>query len=274
MATNQNTPMYLGRDDSALEEYERYAFKGWISEKDFKNNVENPEIINLNTRQVAYDMNLYPYYIIEDARKVPSSLEYFNITKESIKFVPSVYNLDGSINIGNDKTINLGEVYVLSLKSEYASSISGKITLPNKDRNGNYITVIGSFDGASDITHVFFLEGNRYEAIGKNNGNTGFYGCSHLKTVYFPENNSMLRCLGAGAFRLTNSLTEIVNLPNSIEYIGANSFRNSSYTMTQLPTNLKYIEKDAFNSAYITATMMPLGVTQIIPGAFTGCRGL
>jgi len=67
MSSHKDTPMYRSRSDENLEDYERYAFKGWISEKDYINKVPKPTFINLTTKEVTYEMYLYPFYEIEDA---------------------------------------------------------------------------------------------------------------------------------------------------------------------------------------------------------------
>lgn len=276
MSKNKDTPMYLGRDDSELEEFERYTFKGWINEKDFRNQVENPTIINLETKQVTYDMFLYPYYVVEDARKVPSSLDFFNIKSETVRYSKTIYNNETGEALRNE-FIELGTHYVLELKESYRKSISGKITLPSRDKDGNYITVVGTIAGTdkSNITHIFFLENHKYESIGTPQFNNGFYNLKELTTVYFPNNTNTLRYIGYNAFFLTTKLTNIYNLPDSIEYISTGAFKNSSAPIATLPANLTYIGSEAFEGATgLTVSNIPLGVTQIPNNAFAKCTNL
>ena len=272
MKDNIKTPVYLNRDDSDLEEFERYTFKGWISEKDFKNNVQDPAIIDISKRQVAFDMSLYPYYIIEDARKVATDLKYFDIREEKITFNKTIYLNDGSIS--SNENISLGTQLVLYIledpqdKDRYRKSLGGKITLPSKDKNGRDITVV-ALDKLEHVTEVYFLENNKYISIGKADGNLGLYSCVNLRRVYFPANMNSLKYIGNNGFRLNSNLFTL-SLPDSIEYIGTTAFRNSPTEILNLPSSLTYIATSGFlNATGVKAKQIPLGLTQIPSGAFS-----
>mgnify|MGYP005609811213 CR=1 FL=1 len=121
MSENPETPMYLSRpDDSNLEsEYHRYAFKGWITEKDFKNldKVTNPETIDLETKAVTFETSYYPYYKEEDCREVATDLKYFERVPVEIIYTPTLLNEDGSS--AGTGSINLGTQYALKVKDIY-----------------------------------------------------------------------------------------------------------------------------------------------------------
>jgi hypothetical protein len=67
-------------DDNTLGSNERYAFKGWKSEKQYNENIANPDLYDLSKLVITSDMNLYAHYEIEDATKVASNLRLFEIT--------------------------------------------------------------------------------------------------------------------------------------------------------------------------------------------------
>jgi hypothetical protein len=108
MANNKATPMYLGRSDEDLEWFERWTFKGWIGEKDFNNNNTNPVFIDLYATKVSYAMSLYPFFEIEDARKVATNLDYFDFyEKADVSYPKYIYSTDGS-DTSTDARIDLG----------------------------------------------------------------------------------------------------------------------------------------------------------------------
>jgi hypothetical protein len=118
---------------------------------------------------------------------------------------------------------------MVSIKDEYKSSLSGKITLPSRDANGREVTLLGSLSDPNKadekITHIYFLPDAKYRILGEHSfGQSGFYNLKNLTTVYFPENMNSLKYIGQLCFALTSNLTNIINLPNSIEYIGAQAF--------------------------------------------------
>jgi len=186
-----DAPLYLAKSDDDLAEDERYTFKGWISERDFNNQVSNPNVYNMDTTLVSYDMNVYAHYMIENVHLIATDLKYFNITQESITFTKEIYTAANNYTETTTEIISLGTRYVINLKDEYKSSLTGKITLPNVDQDGNYITVIGDF-AYSNINAIYFLDNARYEAIapkllsGNING-PGWYYNTALKTVELPK---------------------------------------------------------------------------------------
>jgi hypothetical protein len=161
VTSNPNTPTYQSRPDTGLNEHERYTFIGWITKKDFINqNSSNPTIIDLNTIYVNQGTisELYPYYEIEDATKVSSNINFFNFREVTVDFTTLRYAHQNSGDL-EDTTFKLEKEYLIEVKPEYRSFLSGKITLPSKDANGKPVTVLGKIaDGENNgITHVYFL---------------------------------------------------------------------------------------------------------------------
>ena len=286
MSQNNETPLYLNReDDNGLDtEYHRYTFKGWISEKEFLNldKIPYPTIIDLEKRHVTFETSYYPYFDQEDARLKVSDLKYFEtVVKSNLEFEKVLINKYG-VSEGTEKIVfkdkDGAQLYGLKLKDIYKDQLSGKITLPNRDSNGNVFTFIEDLSG-DNISEIYFLEGNNYVAF-----NSG--ACllmSGLKKVYFPKDNQNLKYLGAQAFKQSGFTPEntfsksftIENLPNSITYIGEQCFRTSGVVLDALPNSLEYLGPDAFRYCQnVTFSKIPLGVTTLLGGTFAWCENI
>ena len=272
MSSNSETPMYLSRDDSNLAEYERYAFRGWIGEKDFINGNPKPTIIDLSTRAVTYELSLYPYYEIENATQVASDLKYFDFKEINPSLPRKTFAYLNSGDTENDN-IALTPQYVLTIKDEYRKFLSGKITFPSKDSAGRTITALGNLgERDSLITQAFFLPDAKYELI----DNRAFANNSNLISVYFPENMSSLKYIGQSVFSNNSKLSKIINLPNTIEYIGDSAFNYcSQLQLDKLPDSLKYIGEGAFNwCSKVTFEVLPHNYQQVLPTTFAYCSNL
>ena len=276
MINNPNTPTYQSRSDVGLEDYERYSFKGWISKKDFLNQEDGiiPTLIDLNTTAVHSGTisELYPYYEIEDARTTATDLKYFNFEEMDVRFDRVRYT-EAASGVTTTTTEVLSKEYVISVKPEYRTFLSGKITLPSKDKNGKAVTGLGQLAGneKSQITQVYFLPDAQYKILGQVNlGNSGFYNFEKLQKVYFPEGITSLKYIGNSCFNLASNLTEIINLPDSIEYIGEQAFNwCSSLQLSALPASLSYAGQSAFlGCGSITISDLPDNYTQILSYTF------
>ena len=286
MSSNSETPMFLNKpDDENLQSpYHRYAFKGWISEKDYKNLADNPnpDIIDLETKVITAgfdNVSLYPYYAEEDARLVASDLKYFEVVTENVS-LGTIYFDPNNETTPAGTAITVSGQRVLRVKDIYRATLSGKVTLPNKDASGNVITVVDicNGNGNSNIKEVYFLKDHKYTSIGFGVGNTGFCLMKNLQKVYFPEDtkNSTLKYLSASAFQLCSALTTIENLPDTIEYIGERCFRNDTdLLLEKLPDSLTFLGTEAFSDCRaITFEKLPLGLTTIFAKTFAGCTAM
>lgn len=218
---------YLYKDDSGLNEYERYAFRGWISETDANNNVTNPTVYDLTTTKVVSDMNLYPYFEIEDVRYAASDSRLFNFTAVTI---------DGENG------------YEIGLSPLYRELASGKLTLPDKYNNKN-ILAIGDFMNTSTIREIYFLNPNTcaYKRITNNKGfGTGgiYSGFSNIEKIYLPNS---ITYIGIGAFNNCHYLTTLT-LNDNITEFGDMAFRYChELNLISLPAQLVSIGADGFN---------------------------
>jgi hypothetical protein len=159
-ADGVNTPVFIARPDDAnlISDYYRYTFKGWITEKDFKNldKITNPQILDFN-KTVTFETSYYPYHVQEDCRTTPSDLDYFDFKWETPVLKQSIHQSNDSNT--EEITKSLDKVYAVTLKKKY-KNLSGKITLPNKGPDGTPVTAVGKLFEHCDepaITDIFFL---------------------------------------------------------------------------------------------------------------------
>ncbi|MBR2506706.1 MAG: hypothetical protein IKB70_07300, partial [Bacilli bacterium] len=104
----------------------------------------------------------------------------------------------------------------ISLKDEYKGTLKGKIILPSKDKNNNYIYTIGDFreGGEGGITHIYFSSDAQYTTIGKHafSGNFNDEGTSDgffnpkIKKIKLP---STITTITEYAFFHNNTIEDI-----------------------------------------------------------------
>lgn len=283
MSDNSDTPLFIERPDDAdlTSDYYRYTFKGWITEKDFKNldKVKNPEVIDLTTKAVTFETSYYPYHIQEDCRTTPSNLDYFDFAEESVSVVQYKYVHNTNDPTTNPQYIDLGKLYTVKIKDKYNGKLSGKITIPNADANGRPVTAFSRLDykvtddGINPlITDVFFLPNSQCQVLLDH----CFSNSNVLKRIYFPENMNNLKYILNQAFINDNALEKVENLPNSIIHIDDSSFKYcSSLELTALPSNLTYLGAGAFHGcSKLKLEKLPHGVTQLLNNTFYNCGGL
>ena len=233
-------------DDGTLQEHERFALEGWISEQDYINNVDNPTLIDLNTTHVTESMKVYAKYKIEDAQKVASPSSLFTFTD------------------CNYTTENKSKVVgrMAQLNPHCLGFVRGKITIPSTDPNGNKIVAIGpmhvtftnedadgviSYQSAEYINEIYFLEDSECVLIGAN----ACKGMEELHTIHFPPN---IQYFGASAFSETRSLA-MSNLPSGLKEIEQSAFYRgrtesggdmTKITIAELPNSLEYLGSQVF----------------------------
>lgn len=217
--------------DAFIGEHDRYTFKGWIDENDYNNAVTNPTIIDLNSVLITSDINLFAYYVVEDARVVPSDINLFNIATSG-----KVLNTNNSL-----LTINLDD--------EYANLIGGKITLPSFDTNGRPIKIVGTLNKGTNITDIYFLNNSEYIKV----ADSSCRNLSKLNRIYLP--NTIVE-IGNEAFYWTysyggTSILKLEQLPSSIEKLGDRAFAGcTEISISSLPTGLKKIGTQCFSGCY------------------------
>ena len=258
-----NIPVFIYRDSSKLDVYDRYAFKGYINAIDFENKNPNPIILDLSTLTVNRNYILYAYYAVENVKKVASDLKYFR------------FDHTGP---GNKLAIHIADDII-------RSQIRGKITLP-LEYEGEAIQTIGDFRNTFGITHVYFLEADGVESaytdtinqIGGFGVPAEFAESSQLEAVYLP---SSMRIIGQYCFAGCMKL-KTVTLNNDIHTISDYAFANSynkygALELSELPQNLKQLGQHAFdccNKITLDSGNLPDGLETLPDYVFNRCTSL
>ncbi len=255
-------PFFINKEDDTLKDDERWGLTGWISEKDFIDEVEDPAFYNMDTQVIYGNFSAYAFMSIENVLTTPSNINLFNFTT------------------GSDKAREI------SLKPQYRNVVSGKLTLPLKDKDGNFVTAIAAegFAFISKITHVYFEKNSNYQSQYTTIKSKAFYNYkegiapSVLQFVQLPESIVYLK---DNAFYAQRALKEI-NLPNSIVEIGQNAFNASGaagamqVAIDKLPDSLVTLGNSAFYNGgpNITISSLPSGVKSLLGSTFTFCTNV
>ena len=225
-------------DSSDLLDDERYGFVCWTTAKYKVGEGKNVTPFDLENSVVEKALNLYPYYVKENVREVPSNLEYFNVNKQT---------------------------GVISLNSIYKNTFKGKLTIP--DIEG--ISKISSFESIDGLTHVYFEKGGpKYTIVQM----ATFFNCNNLTTVELPES---ITELGNQSFYSCDNLTTI-NLNDNITRIGSQAFEgDANLTINKLPDKLKTLGEAAFKGcSKITFSTLPSTLEGISTQCFEGCTNI
>ena len=271
-ALTANVPMPWA-DDSSLDPEERNSFRGWTFDKD--SGIIHSSTVNLSnilvdvTKYPAIkDYDLYAVFQSESVYDTPTSYEYFIFTDNS----------DGT------KTIHLNP--------ENGNNLTGKVTLPAKDPDGNEISTIGFIlnDGQAtassigiNITYVFCEKDSNYvRTVAGNNSRGSFADATNGYTdykiigVYLPDT---LKVIGTHAFRYNLKIKTVKF--NCVEEIHEGAFYLSltsgrgNLEMDSLPDTVRSLGKAAFQGCgNLTLTKLPSKITIIPESCFSYCPKL
>lgn len=246
------------RDDSALEDTQCYAFKGWTTKEPDEELPEQIVIENVTDRKADMDMTYYAVFALGNVYDNVASPDLFDIVK------PSGVNY-----------------YQIRLKAD--NQLKGKITLPAKTADGEIIESIGYFTNHQGITHIFFEKGNSYKYIAASTFSASNNKNISLKCIYLPEG---LESIGNYAF---NGLTTLITigennkLPAGLKSIGDSAFArliggtiNLQVHIDELPEGLTSIGGSAFSFAgdNIRITKLPINI-EILPAyVFQCCKNV
>ena len=242
----------------------RYDFKGWISSSDYISGKENPTFITeVNMTQ---DMRFYAFYKEEDITNA-SDNRYFDFDEKT-------------------NAISLKAIY-----KNGENAFQGKLTLPAKSPNGNYITHIknNGFSETEKLEYVYFEEGSKYTTV----QNSGFMGSrTHrpvLKAVYLPET---IERIENNAFQgqyelLESNLDYLANSSNPVlTYLGDHAYGGFGgglwgYTLMQvrcekLPDTVTSIGMNCFyyGGPNIRLTQLPENLETLASWSFVNCINL
>ena len=253
------------------KEHMRYAFKGWISSADRLTGNSDPTFYPIKYT-ITSNFTAYAFYREEDCRTTPTNIAYFDIINMS-----SGHNACGISMYGN-----LG----ISVKDEYRNVLQGKITLPSVNANGTKIKCIFDFRGTEKITDVYFLEDAEYISIidsyGFNRSPNDPY--SNLQHIYLPNT---IKYIGHNTFQSNLELLTVgplenpTQLPSSLLIIGSNSLGGSfgeatrlmKISINELPDSIEKICSNAFywGVPNVIITKIPPNLTTIEQWAFYMC---
>lgn len=250
LTTGKGQYYYRYRSDDGLDANLRYAFRGWKSEKDWDNEINPTAPIDLNALSMTKSMKLYAYYDIENVHTVASDLNLFNIVHET-------------------QTINNVKVsgYRVDVKDEFINIIEGKITVPAMF-NGDKVTILGKFTGATKMTGLYCQQGSEYTHI----AHDSCQNCSGLKTVHL---SNTIQHIGEQAFQNNINLTTINLNDEYLTHIGEEAFEgDKALEISKLPDSLIILGVRAFNSCGngITVNELPDSLTTLGTQCFMSCR--
>lgn len=263
-ALTANVPMPWA-DDSSLDAEERNSFRGWTFDKD--SGIIHSSTVNLTN--ILVDVTKYPAIKDYDLYAVFQS--------ESVYDTATDYNYFKFTDYGDGTKI-------IHLNPETGNNLTGKITLPAKDPDGNIVSTIGYIcnDGEStplgtNITYVFCEKDSNYvrtidsaSTVGSFSNPSNATTTYKLIGVYFPDT---LTVIGSHAFRYQQKITtvkfnkvveihkaafymnltngagvlKIDSLPETVESLGENCFQGCAYlTLTKLPSKITKIPAECF----------------------------
>ena len=215
---------YNYREYDGSKEHYRYAFKGWQSEYDFKNNPMTLTYDTLDGKHVQGKIKLYAYYVEENCQTTSSDSKYFTLSQDN---------------------------KVLQIAEKYRTKLKGKITLPSIVNGFTPLTVGGANVFCADcenITDIYFLSDANYTEI----GNSALEGCRNLEKFHnMPET---IRSFDTRAFANCSKL-QMNKLPLNLEYIGIGCFAQcAKVNITEFGTisnapKLNTIKNLAFSNA-------------------------
>lgn len=240
-------------DDEAITSINmnnRYGFKGWQNESDFNNNVQNPELIDIEKTQIRSDLNFFAYYEVEDASVVASPEVLFNCKAQKVTTAGKEFS----------------NVYTLTLKDAYRSIAGGKITLPST-YNGTPILAVAEFNSVTELTDIYTLENAQYKYI----ADSAFTYNRKLKSVSLPSTTIMI---GGSAFDEDSVLENFYWNNSQVTRIGERAFAETdALVMNELPATLEYIGNRAFLNAgsEVRISVLPDNLNKISTQCFMGC---
>ena len=146
------------------------------------------------------------------------------------------------------------------LNDTYRHLIGGKITIPSKDADGNYIEGIYNCVNALLITDVYFLNDTKCSSIGAD----AFRNLFTLKKVHMP---ATITKIGNRAFDLCEQL-ELNTLPANMVTLGEGAFSQcKKIAITSISSGIKEIPLQCFAICYdINIGVLGNGIDELVIG--------
>lgn len=129
-----------------------------------------------------------------------------------------------------------------------------------------------AFYNCKSLTHVYNLENTSVTWMGES-----FLGCSSLIYVRLPKGLVTFEANGDGTFRNCSSLTDVGEMPVTLEFIGKNSFAGSGLSGVldfSKCTKLTTFQGGTFSSTKISKVILSPSITDLGDHTFTSCPNL
>ena len=216
------------KDDSQLEMYERYTFKGYAT------SASSSKVVDLSKDIATRPTEFWAVFEKESVYKNATSKMYFNFTTRN------------DYNFGENGG-NCNGVYI-SLNPEY--ELRGKVTLPTTDLNNN--PVIGIADNGfktsevnHQITHIFWEPNKKADIV--RYGAHAFNTCETLKYIELPET---LKRIEERAFYDCGNLNLSEIILTNLYYLGERAFGNvqANNISIIIGSNIKHLGERAFQN--------------------------
>ena len=248
---------------SGLETIGDMAFINCISLKDF---TVGAEISQIGNEAFNYCYRLLEIYNYSQLGIVAGSTDYGYIAR----YAMAVYGADGESEVefvtvdGLEFAVRGGEWYLVGCDDGIS-----ELRLEAFDYEGQHIDSFSVYPYAfiqnMQLTSVYI--GDAVTSIGE----SAFSNCTNLTEVVF--DNTRITRIEDAAFEYCYSLVTLV-LPENVQEIGENAFRNNMIAELELPDSLRVIEDYAFTNTYITQLELPSSVQSLGNYAFAYCYEL
>lgn len=252
---------YIYKNNSDIKmDNQRWDLEGWISERDYLEETENPNFYNVNTFMVKDNLRLYAKMKAVDIL-TPMNINLFEFG--------TMYPQDSNTS-----------QYGIRIKSKYRTIVQDELTIPLKDKQGTPLKAIlnAGFAEMPFITEIYFenngIEGSySYIDVRAFTGIVNSEQTSLLEKVVLPES---ITYIGTYAFAYQFKLTSI-NLPDGITYIGERAFSSDivkfmNVKINKLPSSLTYLGPAAFyRNSGLELQDLPVGLQMIQDNTFAYC---
>ena len=213
------------------------------------------------------------YYVLRDSNSIESKeAKFVKWKKLSTAISIGTYTVDNEKNQYKLNYIQTSKgIVISSWENISANKISG-LYIPDTI---NELPVIGIGQDAFEEVYNYYPNTCHYltgeitiptylEYIGEN----AFYGCNEISKINF---NDRLKSIGNNAFWCCNNLVGTLEMPNTISYIGKQSFASCDYEEIIFSNNLKIISDSAFsNNIHLDdVIVIPEGVVSVGYFAFS-----
>ena len=258
---DENKIYYVGNNGNSIYSM---GLDGESEVEEFTNTEEGKIISGIFVRDG------YIYYVLRDANSIESKeAKLVEWKKLATAISTGTYTVDNEINQYKLNYVQTSKGIVISSWENISTNKISGLYIPDTI---NELPVIGIGKNAFEEVYNYtrhYLTGeitlpDDLEYIGEN----AFYGCNEISKINF---NERLKSIGNNAFWCCNNLVGTLEMPNTISYIGKQSFASCDYEEIIFSNNLKIISDSAFhnNTHLDDVIVIPEGVVSVGYSAFS-----